>query len=187
MKNKIPYYQPSYKELAFNCPFCNAYSSQTWYDDLYIKNLFGFESLKKLGRKIELCRCDYCEGISIWYNSEMIYPDFSGIEPPDNEPNDYLSLNIQDDYLEAASILNKSPRGAAAVLQSALRKLIRQLNEKENGLKNDKVKKALDAIKSISDDVINSDELHKSDVYNNKEKVKDLFKLFNYIAERIWQ
>lgn len=180
------YYPPTYKASAFNCPFCDAYAEQTWYD-LYTKNLFGFESLKKLGIEIELCHCDNCEKFSIWYNSKMIYPDFSGIEPPHNEPNINLSIDVQNDYLEAASILNKSPRGASTVLQSALRKLINQLNKKENGLKNDKVKQALDAIKTISDDVINSDELYKPDAYNNREKVKNLFKLFNYVAEIVWQ
>lgn len=193
MTNKIPYHQPTYKESVFNCPFCNAYSTQTWCD-LYVEDprIFGF--FDKLEEETKLCFCAHCGKFSIWHNSKMIYPEFSNVEPP----NDDLNYDIKNDYLEAASILNKSLRGAAAILQLALQKLMIQLGGRGKSFKNDfkilvkkglplKVQESLYAIKTISDEVIEfgKPRLWYTEEKNDTEKVKELFHLFNYIAEKM--
>jgi len=114
---------------------------------------------------------------------QSIYKE-TGIEPPNDDLND----DIKKDYLEAASILNKSVRGAAAILRLALQKLMIQLGGRGKNFHDDfeylvkkgmplRVQKALLAIKVIS----------KNAMYylSYQIRVKELFHLFNYIAERM--
>jgi len=73
-----------------------------------------------------IARCHHCQKFSVWYEKEMIYPDIIVV----SSPNPDLDQDTQEDYIEAASIVNKSPRGAAALLRLAIQKLCKQLGEK---------------------------------------------------------
>jgi len=55
----------------------------------------------------------------------MIYPEVSGIQ----KPNQDLDADIIEDYLEAASILNRSPRGAAALLRLCIHAWLRDVRQ----------------------------------------------------------
>ena len=75
----------------------------------------------------------------------MVYPDFSGIELPNVDFNE----DIKADYSEAASILQKSPRGSASLLRLAIQKLCKQLGESGKDINTDigsLVKKGLPVI-----------------------------------------
>jgi len=63
----------------------------------------------------------------------MIYPDFEGVQPPNQD----LSEDIKFDYQEAASILQKSPRGSATLLRLAIQKLCKELGEDGKNINND--------------------------------------------------
>lgn len=184
MTNKIPYTAPAWEKSAFNCPHCQAYANQVWIDlDYYSSG--GRQSLKNA----KVCFCTHCKKPSIWYEWKMIYPDFSGIEPPNQD----LDIDIQRDYLEAASIVQKSPRGAAALLRLAIQKLCIQLGEKGKDLNTDisnlvkkglpaKVQQSLDALRVIGNEAIHPGEL---DLRDDVEIANSLFKLVNFIAEKM--
>ncbi|PMP86825.1 MAG: hypothetical protein C0174_00445 [Thermodesulfobium narugense] len=170
---------------AFNCPFCDAYAHQEW-DYLGIDRApRGCEVLKEL----KVCFCSHCNKFSIWYQHKMIYPEFAGIEPPNGD----LDPDIQRDYLEAASILQKSPRGAAALLRLAIQKLMKQLGEKGENLNTDianlvkkglpvLVQKSLDILRVIGNEAVHPGQL---DLRDDQETAEQLFKLVNFIAEQM--
>ena len=123
---KVPYTPASYHDNAFNCPFCGAYADQNWH---------AITSPRIVGiiEDIELCRCGHCYRFSIWNEGAMVLPDSGEVE----SPNEDLSEEIKQDYSEAVSILQKSPRGAAALLRLAVQKLCIQLGENGKDINTD--------------------------------------------------
>ena len=181
MSTKIPYIPPSFKEEAFNCPYCNAYANQKWH---FVNTNNGYYI-----NYLMICYCNHCKQYSIWYKEKMIYPDYSGIEPSNQD----LSEEIKNDYMEAASILQKSPWGACALLRLALQKLCIELGEKGENLNNDianlvkkglpsKIQQALDAVRVIGNEAVHPGEL---DLKDDMETATQLFKLINFIAEKM--
>jgi len=119
----------------------------------------------------------------------MVYPDFEGVQPPNQD----LSADIQADYQEAASILQKSPRSAAALLRLAIQKLCKELGEKGKDINTDiknlvtkglpaAVQKSLDIVRVIGNDAVHPGQIDLRDDVNT---VKALFKLVNLIAEKM--
>ncbi|MDO8619218.1 MAG: DUF4145 domain-containing protein [Candidatus Daviesbacteria bacterium] len=183
MNIKIPYKAPKFQETSFNCPFCNAYSNQNWKVIHYVSG--GFNSLDDTW----ICFCAHCNRYSIWHEEVMIYPDFQGIEPP----NDDLNEDIKADYMEASSILQKSPRGAAALLRLAIQKLCKQLGEPGQNINTDignlvtkglpaKVQQSLDALRVIGNEAVHPGQL---DLKDDVETATALFRLVNFIAEKM--
>lgn len=181
---KIPYKLPESKEESFNCPFCNAYAKQDWH-------ALGYQwgSFKRLDNNENVCICSHCDGQSIWRDGIMIFPNFQGIEPP----NEDLLDNIQVDYIEAAEILQKSPRGAAALLRLAVQKLCIQLGEKGENLNNDiaelvkkglphKIQESLDSLRVIGNEAVHPGQM---DLKDDVKIAASLFKLINFITEKM--
>lgn len=182
MTNKIPYTAPAWQKTAFNCPFCNAYANQIWAGLEYYSD--GHSDLKNA----DVSFCTHCKCFSIWYQSKMIYPDFSGIEPPNKD----LGDEIIRDYEEAASILQKSPRGAAALLRLAIQKLCIELSGKKSlndaiaelvkqGL-SQKVQQSMDSLRVIGNEAVHPGQL---DLRDDVETAEALFRLLNFIAEKM--
>lgn len=180
---KQEYTPPTFKLTAFHCPFCNAYANQIW------SNLGYNESGWRWFDNGEVCFCTHCKKFSIWYEEKMIYPDFEGVQPPNQD----LSEDIQIDYQEAASILQKSPRGSAALLRLAIQKLCKELGEDGKNINNDiknlvakglpsAVQKSLDIVRVIGNDAVHPGQI---DISDDIETAKALFKLVNLIAEKI--
>lgn len=117
----------------------------------------------------------------------MIYPDDAGIDPPNQD----LGADISKDYIEAASILHKSPRGAAALLRLAVQKLCKQLGEPGKDINADignlvtkglseTIQQALDALRVIGNESVHPGQL---DLRDDPATAKSLFRLLNKIAE----
>ena len=181
MTSKIPYESPKFEETAFNCPFCNAYANQSWHAT---KIITGY-----ILEDTRMCFCGHCDRYSIWHEKSMVFPDFSGIE----QANQDLNKGIQNDYQEAASIINKSPRGSAALLRLAIQKLCMQLGEKGKDINTDignlvkkglsvKVQQSLDALRVIGNEAVHPGQL---DLKDDIETASSLFKLVNFIAEKM--
>lgn len=120
---------------------------------------------------------------------KMVYPNFAGVEAP----NEDLSEAIQYDYQEAADILQRSPRGAVALLRLAIQKLYLQLGEKGNDLNTDignlvrkglpqKVQKSLDTLRVIGSQAVHPGQIELKD---DIETATALFRLVNFIAEKL--
>ena len=184
MSQRIPYTPPYWERSAFNCPFCNAYAKQIWFDLHY----WGDKGITRLEND-KVCFCSHCGKYSIWHDYKMVFPEFTGVEPPNSD----LNFDIKRDYLEAASILQKSPRGAAALLRLAIQKLMIQLGENGKDLNTDianlvkkglpiKVQQSLDALRVIGNEAVHPGEL---DLRDDRGTAEQLFKLVNFIAEKM--
>lgn len=117
----------------------------------------------------------------------MIYPEYAGVETPNGD----LSQDIIDDYNEAASILYKSPRGAAALLRLAVQKLCKQLGEPGRNIDTDignlvkknlspTIQQALDVLRVIGNESVHPGQI---DLRDDPTTAQALFRLLNKIAE----
>lgn len=127
--------------------------------------------------------------MSVWKGANMIFPKKIAVE----KSNPDLSLEIQADYLEAANVLNDSPRSAAAILRLALQKLCIQLGEKGQNINDDiaalvkkglnpTIQKSLDALRITGNNALHPGEL---DLKEDVARVIKLFGLLNFIAEKM--
>lgn len=176
----MKYDPPALGKKAFNCPHCQAYAHQTWYNGAkYVNYAQVIEALK-------ITMCAHCEEHSFWINGKIIYPEITGIPNPNKD----LEREIQDDYLEAAVIVNKSPRGSAALLRLAIQKLCKQLGERGENINDDianlvkkglplKIQQALDTVRVVGNEAVHPGEINLND---NEEVAIRLFELVNIIA-----
>lgn len=180
---KQEYTPPTFKQSAFHCPFCNAYANQYWDD------LGKVERHQYHYQDVNGCECAHCGKESLWHDEKMVYPDFEGVQPPNQD----LSEEVQADYHEAASILQKSPRGAAALLRLAIQKLCGDLGEEGKNINTDiknlvakglpsAVQKSLDVVRVIGNDSVHPGQI---DLRDDFDTAKALFRLVNLIAEKM--
>jgi len=117
----------------------------------------------------------------------MVVPDMEGVP----YPNDDLIDDIKEDYMEARSVLSRSPRGAAALLRLALQKLCKQLGESGRDINSDianlvkkglrpSIQKALDIVRVTGNESVHPGVL---DMKDNREVALKLFELVNLIAD----
>lgn len=180
----IPYTPPKFDAKAFNCPHCNAYANQDWQEIFFNSKIKGgnnhFGTLKR-------AECPNCNEYSIWHSEKIIYPESTGVPLPNPD----LQDDIKEDYLEAASILNKSPRGTTALLRLCIQKLCQQLGEKGENINNDirsLVKKGLPPLVQQSLDyvrVIGNNAVHPGqiDLKDDRETALKLFECINLVAQ----
>lgn len=134
-------------------------------------------------------KCYCCKEISIWRHNRLLFP------VTNNEfiPNEDLTQDIKNDFLEAASIINLSPRGAAALLRLCVQKLCIQLGEKGENINNDiaslvkkglnkKLQQALDIVRVTGNDAVHPGKINFND---DSSTASSLFKLVNTIADEM--
>ena len=133
--------------------------------------------------------CFHCDQPSVWHQQGLLYPTLGGLQPPSPD----LLPEIQDDYIEAAGIANRSPRGAAALLRLCIQKLCIQLGLPGKNINDDiaaLVKKglpskiqqeqALDVVRVAGNNAVHPGNLDMKDDIKTANK---LFALVNLIAE----
>ena len=136
-----------------------------------------------------ISRCFNCMDVSIWIHDKLVYPQ-RGEAPPAN-PN--LPDDIRRDYDEASSILDLSPRGAAALIRLAIQKLCKGLGQPGKNLNDDigklvengldkRIQQALDAVRVIGNNAVHPGQIDLSD---NRAAAESLFRLLNLIAEKM--
>ncbi len=136
---------------------------------------------------LDLALCSKCQQTSVWRHGNIIDPTTHSV--PD--PNPDLRDDAKTDYLEARNILDKSPRGAAALLRLSLEKLCDglgaegpDLNTKIHKLVEDgldvTIQNALDIVRVVGNNAVHPGEL---DLRDDKKTATALFDLINLIAE----
>jgi hypothetical protein len=138
---------------------------------------------------LSISRCYSCKALSVWIHEKVVHPPLRvGVEPNADLPPDILR-----DYDEARSILDASPRGAAALLRLAIQKLCAHLGEPGKNISDDiaslvkkgldkRVQQALDIVRVIGNDAVHPGQIDLSDDRNTATK---LFGLVNLIAEKM--
>jgi len=118
----------------------------------------------------------------------MICPAATIIEKPSND----LPTEVRRDYEEAAQIVQKSPRAAAALLRLAIQKLCSSIGGTgenlntdiatlvENGLPK-KVQQMLDTVRVIGNHAVHPGQINLDD---QPQTAEALFRLVNIIAEK---
>lgn len=206
--SKENYFPPEHAKGQFHCPFCGVFAKQRWshleavgdsYSTanrqtfngrVYDSNIIKLTTTTgKLPEIWTISVCEHCGGMSVWNQTSMIFPKKITVE----QPNSDLSVEIQADYLEAANVLNDSPRSAAAILRLALQKLCIQLGENGKNINDDiaalvkkglnpTIQKSLDALRITGNNAVHPGEL---DLKEDTTRVVKLFGLLNFISEKM--
>ena len=141
---------------------------------------------------IKLSFCDNCNKYSIWVNRSLVYPDSSTAPLPIEE----MPKSVKEIYNEARSIVNKSPRGACALLRLAVQTLIKELGEDESNLNKaigklvekgltKKVQEALDTVRVIGNNAVHPINTIVKDDTDNSKRATKLFNMLNFISEKM--
>lgn len=184
MKEK--YFPPEFNKQAFHCGICHVYAKQKW-SSVVSGVTPDFRGGPGEVTNLVIALCSHCNNYSVWVGKEMLYPSYT-TAPAANQD---LSKEIIEDYDEAASISQKSPRGAAALLRLAIQKLCMQLGEKGRKIDDDiaslvkkglpiQVQQALDIVRVIGNESVHPGTI---DLRDDTETATQLFGLINLIAE----
>ena len=139
---------------------------------------------------VDVSQCSHCEHYSIWIKGQMVYPDTGAGVPPHED----LPKHLHADYMEAASIIDRSPRGAAALLRLILEQLLHHVGD-EKKKSNDNIKdlvtekrlspevqKACDIIRITGNNAVHPGQL---DIKDNADIVASSFELINAIVDEV--
>jgi hypothetical protein len=152
-----PFTPPTLNADGFDCPNCDAFAEQRWYDLLAIN---GPDIQRRLpGWRMSWC--NHCKNVTLWNSGQMIYPDASIASLPNAD----MPEAIKDDYEEARSIISKSARGAAALFRLCIQKLCVYLGQPGKNLNTDiaalvkgglnpKIQRSLDIVRVIGNESV---------------------------------
>jgi hypothetical protein len=129
----------------------------------------------------------HCSDMTVWRSSTMVYPD-SSLAPL---PNPDLPADIIADFEEARSIVQRSPRGAAALFRLCIQKLCVHLGEPGKNINadiaslvkkglNPKVQKSLDIVRVIGNESVHPGTI---DLRDQPQTAVQLATLINMIAD----
>lgn len=137
-------------------------------------------------RNVSVSQCFNCDEIAVWIYDRLVWPS-RGKAPL---PNPDLPPDVREDYDEASTLLDFSPRGAAALLRLSIQKLCTHLGESGENINADiaaLVRKGLDARQQALDvvRVVGNNAVHPGqiDLRDDRAAAEKLFALVNLVAE----
>ena len=152
----------------------------------------GKDSATAHGRPVlnlHVSRCYACGKFSVWVHSRLVDP----AARPAVQPNADLPDDIATDFNEAASIVNASPRAAAALLRLCVQKLCIHLGGRGNKIDDDiavlvangllpRVQQSLDIVRVIGNEAVHPGTI---DLRDDPTTAFLLFGLVNAIADQM--
>ena len=199
---------PSIRSTAFSCPYCDVLTTQTWYSlvatvlqsapaseafpawqNPYLDEKSDVYRGQKKLEHVHVTQCFECHMISVWIGDKLVHPQ-RGKAPPANPD---LPEDIRRDYDEASSILDLSPRGAAALLRLAVQKLCKELGQPGKNIDADigalvkkgldsRIQKALDSLRVIGGESVHPGQI---DLRDDRATAESLFELLNLVVDRL--
>ncbi len=138
---------------------------------------------------IHFSKCYNCKKIAVWIHGNLIFPAEKVGEIPSLD----LPDEIMRDFEEARSILDESPRGAAALLRLCVQKLCMHLGEKGKNIDDDianlvanglhpLVQKSLDIVRVIGNEAVHPGVI---DLNDDRDTASQLLYLINSIADQM--
>ena len=138
---------------------------------------------------MSVSQCFNCKDISVWIHDKLVYPQ-RGEAPPANPD---LPDDIRQDYEEASTILDLSPRGAAAMIRLAIQKFCKEVGQPGKNINDDiktlvanglspRIQKALDVVRVIGNNAVHPGQI---DLRDDRATAETLFGLLNLIAEKM--
>ncbi|MFI5453640.1 DUF4145 domain-containing protein [Pedobacter sp. UC225_61] len=178
----MKYIKPIVFGNSFTCPHCGVLSKQDWtYDNWHFK---GQQSPKSAD--LVTGHCQHCNDHTLWVKDKMFYPDNGAVQFPNLD----MPVSVKKLYLEAASILTKSPRASGALLRLSIQMLCKELGETGDNINLDikeLVNKGLPKIVQQSLDIVRvtgNESVHPGQIDTDDENVViRLFELINIIVE----
>lgn len=168
--------------------------AEKWLRQIVAKEIFFANEVTKVYEapevnNVNLSKCYSCKKIALWHYRDLVYPR----RRVGAVPNQDLVQDIRDDIEEARTIIDASPRGAAALLRLAVQKLCVQLGEAGNKIDVDiqslvnkgmdpHLQQAFDAVRVIGNEAVHPGEL---DLRDDRETAITLIDLINIVAQEL--
>jgi Domain of unknown function (DUF4145) len=155
--------------------------------EVYWNEMTQSHYVKYLLTNVTVSQCYSCNRLAIWLADTLLYPSQGLLI----EPHEDMPPEVRGYFLEAASIVDRSPRGAAALLRLAVQSLMPSLGQSGTNLSADigalvkrgldpRVQQALDTVRVIGNHSVHPG---KIDIKDNKATAISLFDLINFIVE----
>ncbi len=138
---------------------------------------------------VSVSSCYNCKKFALWVDDGLIYP----AKKYGEHPNEDLPENVSAVVDEARSIIDLSPKGAAALLRLAIQLLVIDLGESGTNLNSDigslvqkgldvKIQRALDIVRVIGNESVHPGVI---DLNDDKDTALELFGLINLICDQM--
>ena len=135
-----------------------------------------------------LSRCHACDGFAIWIKDRLAWPTLSLTIGPHPD----IPANVKDDFIEAAEIVEKSPRGSAALSRLIIQKLMVDLGESGKDINADiaslvkkglevEIQQALDVVRVVGNNAVHPGQI---DLTDDIGTALALLQLINLVVER---
>jgi len=132
--------------------------------------------------------CHSCDAWALWVKGGLVYP----VVNSEIVAHEDLPGLIRDDFQEAADIVDRSPRGAAALLRLCIQKIMPVLGEAGKNINTDikelikkgiepDIAKALDILRVVGNESVHPGTM---DLKDDKAIALNLFELVNIIVEK---
>lgn len=177
---------------AFECPYCSINSQHMWGTVVNLTVFLGSSgqaSRSYSGRTLVCASCQNCGEETLLVEGGIVLPIYSPAPPPTED----MPAEVLEDFKEARAIVEKSPRGAAALLRLVIQKLCPILGATKPdinaaigelvaaGKVSPALQQALDTVRVIGNEAVHPGTLDLSD---DRQTATSMFSLINFIVEK---